>query len=226
MEQREELRTAGKLPPAEGAIIYGAGGHARELRDQMQSDGWIVHAFIDDFDHSRNIGDQPVLSFDEAYSRHPAALWFIAIGDHKVRRIMADRLLKQGLQPGIFISRDAMVSPSTQIEPGVQIFARTVISSGTRLGRYAIANFSCVLSHDVEVDSFTTISPGVHVAGNVHVMEGAFIGVGACIKNGSSNRKLIIGPESVIGAGACVVNDVHNETVVVGVPARIMGKYR
>lgn len=220
------MRDTGGLAPQEGAVIYGAGGHARELRDQMHADGWAVHAFVDDFDHDRRVDGCPVLSFEAACAAHAGARWFIAIGDHKARRVMAGRLAERGLRAGVFVSRDAVVSPSARMEEGVQVFARTVVSAGVRLGRWAIVNFSCVLSHDVDIDDFATISPGVHIAGNVRVMTGALIGVGACVKNGRSGRKTVIGAESIVGAGACVVNDVHDESVVAGVPAQLLGKYR
>lgn len=226
MEQEKKRLADVKSSYPEGAVIFGAGGHARELCDQMLADGWIVKAFVDDFDHDRSVNDVPVLSFDSACARHSEAHWFIAIGDHKARRRIANRLEDCGLRPGIFVSSDAYVSPSARLEQGVQIFARSVVSSGVRLGHYVITNFSCVLSHDVEINSYVTISPGVHIAGNVNVKEGTFIGIGACIKNGNSRKKIIIGVESIVGAGACVVNDVDDGSVVVGVPAKQLGQYR
>lgn len=208
-----------------GAVIYGAGGHARELHDQMQADGWVVHAFVDDFDNRRSVDAVPVLSFEDACTRHSDASWFIALGDSEIRKTMAARLATRDLRPGVFVSTKAIVSPTARIEPGAQVFARTVVSSGVHLGPYVIVNFSCVLSHDVHIESFATLSPGVHIAGNVHVKEGALIGVGACVKNGSTNRKIKIGVNSVVGAGACVVTDVHDGTVSAGVPAKPLGKY-
>lgn len=38
------------------------------------------------------------------------------------------------------------------------------------------------ISHDVVIRDYTTIAPGVNIAGNVTIGEGAYIGIGASIR--------------------------------------------
>ena len=56
---------------------------------------------------------------------------------------------------------------------------------------------------------------GVHIAGNVNVGEGTWIGAGATVSN---NIEICDG--CMIGAGAVVVRDIEVKGTYVGVPAR------
>jgi acetyltransferase-like isoleucine patch superfamily enzyme len=71
--------------------------------------------------------------------------------------------------------------------------------------------------HDCVIDDFVNLNPGVTLAGNVHVGEGSFIGVGATVI-----ENLVIGEGSIVGAGAVVIKDLPAHVTAVGVPARIV----
>jgi sugar O-acyltransferase (sialic acid O-acetyltransferase NeuD family) len=208
----------------EGAVIYGAGSHARELSEQLVSDNWEVNAFVDDFQNNRLVAGFSVLSFQRALDLYRSSYWFIAIGSACTRKILADRLTKESIKLGTYISSNATVFRSASIGIGSQVFARSVISSDVRIGNCVIVNFGCVISHDVEVQDFATLSPGVFVAGNVGVGSGTLLGVGASVKNGDSNAKLSIGDNVVVGAGSCVVGNIDDNSIVAGVPARPLNR--
>jgi acetyltransferase EpsM len=55
----------------------------------------------------------------------------------------------------------------------------------------------------------------VHLAGSVHVGEGAFLGIGSVVSPG-----VRIGRWTTLGAGAVAIRDLADGTVAVGVPAR------
>jgi acetyltransferase-like isoleucine patch superfamily enzyme len=77
----------------------------------------------------------------------------------------------------------------------------------------------CTIGHDVVVGSYSTLSPGVHVSGNVRIGGNVFIGTGACIINGRASEPLTIGDGAVVAAGACVTRSVDPGAMVAGVPA-------
>lgn len=202
------------------AIIYGAGGHARELQFQLQAEGVPTLAFVDDFRSGFDIEGIPVLSQEGASSRFLDGRWFVAIGDNAGRKNILAVLRDLGLPIGSFISSRALVSPSASISGAAQIFANAVISAGTTLGDNVIVNFGSILHHDVKIGANSFIAGGVTIAGNVKVGSGVWLGVGCTVINGTSDHPLNIGDNVVVGAQACVVSDVGDHEIVVGVPAK------
>lgn len=209
---------------ANPTVVFGAGGHGRELRFQLDEAGFEVLAFVDEINCDRSVDRLQVMRPDQARERFPEALWHVAMGNIAARvRIVAD-LIGQGISLGSFISPGALVSPRARIDAPAQIFANTVVSEGVHIESFCIVNFGCVISHDARLGKFTYLSPGVLVTGNVHIDEQAWLGVGVSLRNGSTERPLRVGREAVVGAGACVVQDVPPRTTVAGVPATRLPK--
>ena len=76
------------------------------------------------------------------------------------------------------------------------------------------------VGHDVVIGRHSTLSPGVHISGNVTIEPYTFIGTGAVTVNGLSDKPLVLGEGSIIGAGAVVTKRVPAAVTVTGVPAR------
>jgi acetyltransferase-like isoleucine patch superfamily enzyme len=87
------------------------------------------------------------------------------------------------------------------------------------LGQHVQVNLDCTIAGDTIIDDFSTLSPGVHIQGPVHMGRRVFVGVGAVIANRDKDTPITIGDDSVIGAGACVTETVAPGVTVVGVPA-------
>jgi acetyltransferase-like isoleucine patch superfamily enzyme len=104
------------------------------------------------------------------------------------------------------------------------ICAGTILTTNITLGDHVQINLDCTIGHDVELEEYATLAPGVHVSGCVRIGSGAYVGTGAVIINGDQEQPLTIGTGAVIGAGACVTRSVEPGTTVVGVPAKPMGK--
>jgi acetyltransferase-like isoleucine patch superfamily enzyme len=56
----------------------------------------------------------------------------------------------------------------------------------------------------------------------VHVGDGAYIGTGAVLRQGTPDKPLVIGEGAVVGMGAVVTKDVAPRATVVGNPARLL----
>ena len=70
------------------------------------------------------------------------------------------------------------------------------------------------------IGAYSTLSPGVHISGNVTLEPYTFMGTGAVTVNGLPGKPLTIGACAVVGAGAVVTKDVAGGVTVTGVPAR------
>ena len=202
------------------SIIYGAGGHARELAFQLEDAGGQLIAFVDDFNHGYLLEGTPVVSYEKALTLASDANWFVAVGSIEDRMKLVGRLITSGVKFGTFVSPHALVAPTAKIGSGVQVFANVVISANAQLGDHVIVNFGTVVHHDVTVGSFCFIAANSTIAGNVEIGSRVWLGVGCVIRNGRRGAPMRIGDGAFVGASACVISDVEPGLTVIGVPAR------
>lgn len=201
-------------------VIYGAGGHARELAFQLEAQERQVLAFIDDFDHGRKIGRTPVMTFDDGLNQFKGATWHMAIGNIAARRKLLAKMADAGLSIGGFISNRAIIAPTANIHPTAQVFGGAVISDSCDVAQNAIISFGAVIEHDVRIGANSFICPNCSIAGGVIIGSGVWVGIGSTIREGSEARLVQIGDNSLIGAASCVLNSIPENDVVYGVPAR------
>ena len=114
--------------PRPRSIIYGAGGHARELAFQLEAAGTQVLAFVDDFNHGCFLEETPVVSYEKALTLASDATWFVAIGSIEGRVKLVERLSASNVMFGTFVSPHALVAPTAKIGNGAQVFANVVVS--------------------------------------------------------------------------------------------------
>jgi sugar O-acyltransferase (sialic acid O-acetyltransferase NeuD family) len=174
-------------------VIIGAGGHGREvaeiLRHQaQQQDGLSLLGFVDDDLHLRSkvISGLPVLgdwSWFEQVDRNEIAI-ICAVGLPHTRKGLIERAILSGLSFVNAVSPLAYISPGAQVGQGVMIFPHSFISTETFIGDHTILNAGATVSHDTKVDRYSTINPGVHLAGNVSIGEGCHLGIGSSVVQG------------------------------------------
>lgn len=202
--------------------IFGAGGHGREL-------AWLAETIYGDTVRLMFAVDQPqylrepvngvevmLLSEIEAPSN---AYYVVALGDPVQRRRCVAACESMGLLPATLIHPRVEMSEHLRIGSGSVLCAGVVVTTNVSIGRHVHINICCSVSHDACIDDFATLSPGVHVSGNVRIGKDVFIGTGANIINGSPGEPLVIGDGAIIAAGACVTHNVEAGTMVAGVPA-------
>jgi acetyltransferase-like isoleucine patch superfamily enzyme len=87
------------------------------------------------------------------------------------------------------------------------------IGAGVRIGDHVIALQGASISHDCEIEDYSTITGRVSLPSNVTIRRAAYIGMGAAILNGVE-----IGERAVVGLGAVVTKNVLPGDVVIGNP--------
>jgi sugar O-acyltransferase (sialic acid O-acetyltransferase NeuD family) len=204
--------------------IFGAGAAGREIAWLAQQ-CWgenVPLVFVVDGSFARvpTIDGIPVIVFDEFASTRRTTGVVLAIGDPTLRARSADKCVAAGLSFVTLVHPRVEASRWVTADVGTVICAGSILTTNVVIGQHVYINVGCTVSHDVSLGDFSTLSPGVHVAGWVRIGKSVFVGTGATIKNGATNHPSSIGDGAVVGAGACVIANVAQNETVVGVPAK------
>jgi sugar O-acyltransferase (sialic acid O-acetyltransferase NeuD family) len=201
-------------------LIFGAGGAAREIAALAADAGEFIPAAFVAPERGADLAGLPVLTLYPALARFPGAHAIAAVGSATLRRAMLAEMTAHGLKIATLVHPTAYIGPRVSLGEGSIVSAGCVLTCDIAVGRGVYLNIAVSVSHDGVLEDFVTLSPGVRLAGAVHVGAGAFLGVGATTINGGPGAPLRIGAHAVVGAGACVTGDVPPGSKVVGVPAR------
>ena len=203
-------------------FIYGAGGLGRELLAMLRgSDDWEPAGFLDDNTPSQTlINGVKVLGGTEIINQLPKpANVILAIGDPLIKQKLGTRLEGiPGLQFPTLVHPRAILQDREYIHIGAGsvITAGCILTTDIQIGNHVLINLNCTVGHNTVVGDYSSIMPGVNLAGQVTIGASVLVGSGADILNG-----IEIGDHSRVGAGAVVTKDVPAGVVVVGVPAKI-----
>lgn len=206
-------------------VIWGCGGHAREVNWLCEQLGCEVVGFLDERPEMKDqiVNDIPVLGdlADIEDLREEVDVVCAGVGDPALRKRLVEKTLEAGFQPAkTFIHPFVKVSIRNRIGAGSIVCEGSILTDNIEIGKYVIVNRSANISHDVKIGDYATIAPGANIAGNVTIGEGAYIGIGASIRENIS-----IGAGAVIGGGAFVKDDVPDMTLAAGVPAQMKKRY-
>ncbi len=211
--------------------IYGAGGFAREVAWLVQSCNvgkplYEVVCFIDDnpSTHGTSINGIPCMAPELARQRFPHAAAVVAVGTPKTRQEMVEKAATLGFDFATIVHPRTEMSQWVEIGEGTVICAGNILTTNIVLGKQVQINLDCTIGHDVIMQDYATLAPGVHVSGCVHIGKRVYIGTGAVIINGTIDHPLVIEDDAVIGAGAVVTKPVPAGVTVVGVPAKPLQK--
>jgi sugar O-acyltransferase (sialic acid O-acetyltransferase NeuD family) len=195
--------------------VLGASGHAKVVIRSLRELGYQVSAAFDDDPRkwSSAILGVPIVGPLERVSDFPALPAVIAIGDNNVRRKTAERFDLDWLT---VVDPKAVVDSTVKLGRGTVVLPGAVIQVDSQVGEHVIVNTCASVDHDCQIENFVHVAPGVHLAGEVIIRTGTFVGIGAV-----AIPQIEIGAWSKVGAGAVVVRDLPGRIVAVGVPARI-----
>ena len=146
----------------------------------------------------------------------------VAIGNSLVRQRIAERLIAAGCIPFSIVAENAVIMDGNRIGEGAILSPFTTITSNANIGKFFHANIYSYVAHDCVIGDYVTFAPGVKCNGNVSIGDHAYIGTGAVLKQGASDKPLMIGRGATVGMGAIVTKDVPANATVVGNPARLM----
>jgi sugar O-acyltransferase (sialic acid O-acetyltransferase NeuD family) len=193
--------------------IFGASGHGKVVWDILTAAGHTVVGFADDGDKGPDLLGLPVARSLDDLPAHDAVI--VGIGNNHHRKAKFEALKADGRRFINAIHPSAVLAQRLAMGEGVVVAAGVIVNVDSRMGDNVILNTGATLDHDSQVAAHVHVAPGCHLAGNVMLGEGAFLGIGTCAIPG-----IQVGAWSASGAGSVLVRDVPAETTVLGVPAR------
>ncbi|NJN27371.1 MAG: acetyltransferase [Cyclobacteriaceae bacterium] len=194
-------------------ILYGAGGHAKNIFDCLVSVGLSLSAIFDD-DRARHTFFETDIWHEYSAERLPEEKLIVSIGDNKARFVLANKIKHPF---GTVVHSSVWMATNVQIGQGTVVMAGAVLQTEAGIGQHAIINTSAIVEHECTIGNFAHIGPGAVVCGAAQVGEGALIGANATILPGIS-----VGKWAIVGAGAVVTRNIDDGVKVAGNPARIV----
>ena len=202
--------------------IYGTGGAGKEAYEVLVENEsvrrrWDEIIFIDDTKPAGEFWECKMFPFDmfiQEYGIDDVKV-LIAVGEPKLRKLLADRVREKGYQLATIFHPTAHISAHAKIGEGVFIQDYVSVSAEAVVDDNVFISGRSFIGHDVHVGANCQICSHVAIGGNTQIGENVFIGLGALLRD-----HIIIGKDSIISMGAVVVKDVDDERVVMGNPAR------
>lgn len=202
--------------PNKAIFLYGAGGHAKVIRDIVEASGGQVAGLVDD-----NPNLDRFMDLEVKHGMDGVNAVLVSIGINATRRKVVERLKRAcpELAFGKAVHPTAIVSPHATVEEGTVVMQGAILQSGVRVGKHAIVNTGASVDHDCVLGDYTHVSPHATLCGEVVVGEGTWIGAGSVVIQG-----IRIGKNSLIGAGSVVCKDIPDGVLAYGNPCRVIRK--
>ena len=196
--------------------IFGTGGFGRELVRPARE---MLGARSDQLVFVADDPQDPVFGIRVASPEEMTSddEFVIALGSSSVRQSVASRIRGR---PGKLFARTALIGPEVEVGDGAVFCDFTMVTASARIGVHFQCNIYSYVAHDCVIGDFVTFAPQVCCNGNVHIEDGAYIGTGAILRQGTPDKPLLIGRDSIVGMGAVVTRDVPPGVTVVGNPAK------
>ena len=206
--------------------IYGASGFGKEIyplvRDYIIDNSLQAEVcFIDDNEEIGQLSSIKVMSYETFSDNNTRSKKVVvAIANSKVREKLVTQLSEDGIEQLNISAKNNVLMDDIQMDEGSLLCPFVTLTSNIKIGKAFHANIYSYVAHDCVIGDFVTFAPRVMCNGNVKIEDHAYIGTGAILKQGTSEKPLIIGKGAVVGMGAVVTKDVAPNTVVVGNPAK------
>ncbi len=205
--------------------VIGAGGCGRSIipivKENFKNQTNFDIIFVDNKAKSKNINGYNILNEEQFKIYNSLKInSYIAVADPNTRSKIYNKFKNSNLVFDNLFAKNCVKMDRVKVGIGCLISPFVTLTSNIKIGNFFHANLYSYVEHDCIIGDFVTFAPGVKCNGNVQIDDFAFIGSGAVIKNGDSNKKIKIGKGAIVGAGAVVIDDVEPYSTVVGVPAK------
>lgn len=196
------------------------GGFVAYNFNNFNSEGFEIQGFLDDdaMKHGKKFFGYEVIGGIEVLGdeKNDVAV-VIGIADPAMKKSVRERILSTHVTFPSLVSKDAWISNEVTIGYGSVIYPGVTIDYHVTIDDFVLVNKNCSLGHDSRLSDFSTLAPGVCLAGFTHLEPCVNVGINAATK-----QHVRIGKGAIIGGMSMVIKDVPEGVTVVGVPARIV----
>lgn len=204
-------------------LLFGAGGHAKDLEYLSQCDKyekWNVIGYLDDNPYVQEnnlIGNVSFLNF--LLVKYPKIKYTIAINSSAVRKNIESKINRVDRAANL-IHETAVIGSHCTYGNGLTMGPYSVLTTRINLGVHVHLNTSASVNQSSNIGDYCTLSPGSRVCGDVNIGHTTSVGAGAVIINFKN-----IGSNCTLGAGTVVIDDTEDGATVVGVPGRPIKRF-
>jgi sugar O-acyltransferase (sialic acid O-acetyltransferase NeuD family) len=198
-------------------IIAGAGGHALEIKEELEKlRPGMEFRFFDDAGYQSN---SPLKSFPLlqdlkltklSFDQNPQFALGVGKPDFREKFITSFEQIGGDYVPVHSSTAEVSVSASGLFDAMPFSF----IGPNTKFGKGVLVNTRANVHHEAQIGEFTEIGPGALILGQVRMGRKCRIGAGAVLLPGVQ-----LGDEVVVGAGAVVTKNMKSNQTIVGIPA-------
>jgi len=183
-----------------------------------------VMGILDDDTSKQNtsLWDIPVIGTTQEIERicklYPKIGFVLSIASPLIKKTIFESVAHlKGIEFPNIIHKNCWLSNNVMLGRGNIIYPGASINYEAAVCNFTTLNMNVSVGHNCLINDFSTLSPGVNIAGFTDVGESTFLGIGSCSKQGHT-----IGSKSTIGAGTVIIKDVPAGATVVGNPGRII----
>lgn len=200
-------------------IIIGAGsvgGFVAYNHEHLKSEYELIGFLDDDITKlDKKLFNYPVLGTTNDIKKYIDCFFILGIAFPKIKDKIVTKLSKYNLRYINYISPSAWISNGVTIGNGVIIYPGVCIDYEVTLEDFVTINMNAVIGHNCLIDQYSTLAPGVCLAGHTSCLKGSDLGI-----NSATRQNVVVGEYAVLGGNAIALNDINKNTVSVGVPAK------
>lgn len=199
-------------------IIIGAGsvGGFIAYNFSLLEKEYELIGFLDDDPQKseRLLFGKPVLGKIDDAKDYRNCCFILGIAFPQIKKKIISRLSIYNLSFISYISDAAWISKNVHIGTGVIVYPGTTINYEVEIDDFVTVNMNCSIGHNCHLHSFSTLTPGVNLAGFSVCGECSELGIGA-----STRQHVRVESNAIVGGQSMVLGDVAANDIVVGVPA-------
>lgn len=211
---------------AKSIVIVGAGGLGKEILEILRYQNkiyqtWNIVGFADEDEElcGAVINDCPVLGGLDYFREHidENIGYVCAISVCEAKKRVVEKLREMGAKCHNVIHPPSVLSELIELGEGVVVFPGAILTVNIKIGDHVLIHTNVGIGHDTVIGNYCTINPSAQIAGENHLGEGVYIGIGAI-----SVPSISIGGWTTVGAGGVVLSDLPERVVAVGMPVRVI----